>query len=374
MLPLLPRHGDILVITENHDDVTLLHQQDRFSVVVGESGSEQPVDDLHRRLTRSLAFQALPFPPGVFASAWIRCRGQVNSDLVARALRSVRPDGPVTVVLDVGAADRLSQATAAMRTVATSCGSVILGEGPESEGGYVWILRRQAAGHEGPPCDFCEPWRFRLNARAGLPGAAGVLWGDDDLYLIPDVSPVSAGHLLLVTSRHHLSMSAAPAPTIGALDGCTDRIDELFRRAYGRPAVFLEHGSTRGHPAGACIEHAHWHCLPDLGDILDQIARWDLRGRRHALDDLAGLRDSAYLLVRTHGETWVFDAENLPCQFLRLIVTEARHRPAWRWQQLLDTPQGRELVLDTLGVTIPAADMILAGTSPSAVPQGAGNE
>jgi hypothetical protein len=99
-----------------------------------------------------------------------------------------------------------------------------------------------------------------------------------------------------------------------------------------------------------------------------------LRGRRHALDDLAGLRDSAYLLVRTHGETWVFDAENLPCQFLRLIVTEARHRPAWRWQQLLDTPQGRELVLDTLGVTIPAADMILAGTSPSAVPQGAGNE
>ena len=51
-------------------------------------------------------------------------------------------------------------------------------------------------------CVLCPPLRFRFNHMVELPGAGGILCGDRDFFVVPDLAPVAEGHLLLVTTAH----------------------------------------------------------------------------------------------------------------------------------------------------------------------------
>lgn len=79
--------------------------------------------------------------------------------------------------------------------------------------------------------------------------------------LLPDMSPLTLGHLLLVSNRHYISFGQVVSDYADAVIAALAEIFPRYRASFGEPVV-MEHGSTSGMAGSACITHAHLHLLP----------------------------------------------------------------------------------------------------------------
>lgn len=207
-------------------------------------------------------------------------------------------------------------------------------------------------------CAFCPKLRFRLNRLENLPGATGVLWGDADFLVMPDLAPLTEGHVLVVTVHHAIAMAASGVESLRRLNIHLRHIDRLFRRAYGVGATFFEHGPRHPGTAGSCIDHAHVHALPARVSLLREVCRAGLEMEtatpatlfaRYAAGD-------SYLFVQEDDFRTSQSAVNLPSQLMRRIYTEAAGGQEWRWQRMYMTDDSRARFLATLNTLLPLAD------------------
>lgn len=296
-----------------------------------------------RRLVRRTAHSSA-FPPGVFAGCW--STATAASDAAALA-RLVRPGGVLAVE------------GAAPGTLASAGTPVPL------SGTDVRMVTTPPADAGEPDCVFCPDLRFRLNRTAGLPGAAAIVAGDESFFLMPDLAPVADGHLLLVSTDHHLCAGALRPYGWARLERWLDRASRLYQEAYGTAEVLaFEHGPARPQGAGACVDHLHLHLLPGTPPVAAAIESTGLTGvpaTARAVRDLHAAGRS-YLLV---GDT-VYPVEAPRSQALRwaaLTAVAPDAAPVWRWQQLFGLPGSRDRFLATLGALLPGADRLLSDRS-----------
>jgi len=368
---MLPGSGDVLLHSFRAGDEAILRSRSVFAMQC------HPVDNANLRsvetgglvVRRNLDRRPLPFSPDLFAGAWLRFEETPNNDELQESLRVVVPGGLVIVIVPavVNATAWLSQFQAEREENFRILGASQL-EGPD--GAQAILLIRSASTNKvarQTNCKFCPPLRFVTNHNANLPGAAAVLWGDDDFLVIPDIAPLDRGHLLLVSTQHYLSMGAILKSSHVILEEHVSRINRITELAFGKPAIFVEHGATQSHEAGACIDHAHWHCLPDNGTIMAKIERLGMHGEQGPLVMATDWynKERPYFLVRRGQEHFFYSAAQLPCQFLRFIAANNAmyHNP--RWQHVLSLSSNLELYFETLIRTLPAADTTLHATSRS---------
>ncbi|WP_131736767.1 HIT family protein [Actinomadura roseirufa] len=213
------------------------------------------------------------------------------------------------------------------------------------------MTEASAHGEPGDDCVLCPPLRFRFNGMANLPGETSVLAADADFLLMPDVAPLTDGHLLLVTRAHHQCAGAFGKRTWGRACRWRQRVAGLYGEAYGSDAFLLfEHGPATSQGGGACIDHAHWHFLPGTPGVRAVVEGSGLPGEpadRTALRSyfLAG---RSYLLIEEAGTATVHPGDGVRSQFLRWAVTAAGTRRAWRWQESFGLPDSRERFLRTV--------------------------
>jgi diadenosine tetraphosphate (Ap4A) HIT family hydrolase len=209
----------------------------------------------------------------------------------------------------------------------------------------------------GRECVLCPPLRYRINAMADLPGEESVIARDRDFLLIPDVAPLTEGHLLLVTSEHHQCAGDFPRPLWHAALRWRDHVSRLYDQAYGGGALLLlEHGPAVAQGGGACIDHAHWHFLPGTTGVRAIVEQQGLPGAPAAYTALrARFRTGrSYLLIEEQGTATVHPGDGVPGQFLRQAAALALHpgngppREAWRWQETFGLPESRRRFLRTL--------------------------
>ncbi|MFG2090767.1 MULTISPECIES: HIT family protein [unclassified Spirillospora] len=203
-------------------------------------------------------------------------------------------------------------------------------------------------GHE---CVLCPPLRFRFNGMAGLPGESGVVARDGDFLLMPDVAPLTEGHVLLVTLEHHRCAGAFGRDMWERALSWRDRVARLYGAVYGSDELLLfEHGPARPQSGGACIDHAHWHLLPGTHGVRTVV---EAQGHPGAPADHAALRaylrtGRSYLLIEEDGIATVHPGDGVPSQFLRWAVTAAGRDETWRWQETFGLPGSRRRFLRTL--------------------------
>ncbi|WP_026415014.1 HIT family protein [Actinomadura oligospora] len=201
-------------------------------------------------------------------------------------------------------------------------------------------------------CVLCPPLLFRLNAIAGLPGRDAVLAADDAFFLMPDLAPLTAGHLLLVSAAH-LPCAGAFGPDLWerAL-AWRGTVANLYRRAYGDPALLvLEHGPATPQGGGACVDHFHWHLLPGVTGVRALLAQDDLDGvpASHGALRERHRAGRSYLLVEESGDATVHPGDGVPSQYLRQATATVLRRPGpWRWQEVFALPESKALFHDTL--------------------------
>ncbi|GAA4129431.1 hypothetical protein [Actinomadura keratinilytica] len=207
-------------------------------------------------------------------------------------------------------------------------------------------------------CVLCPPLRFRFNAMADLPGHDCVLAADDAFLLMPDLAPLTDGHLLLVTTGHHQCAAAFSASLFGRALRWRRHVALLYTAAYGAADMLvMEHGPGSPQGGGACIDHAHWHMLPTTASVRAVLEEQGLRGRaatHRALRACFRARRS-YLLVEERGHSVMYPADGVPRQYLRWAAAVALGRrtggtapDVWRWQEMFGLPDSRARFLRTL--------------------------
>lgn len=113
--------------------------------------------------------------------------------------------------------------------------------------------------------DFCqelagdEDVTFRRIYGGSPPGR--VIARGSTLALLADMSPLTRGHLLLVSNAHYVSFGAVMCDHAEEVVAALKQIVPPYQASFGKP-VFLEHGSTMRMEGSACVTHAHLHLLP----------------------------------------------------------------------------------------------------------------
>lgn len=123
-------------------------------------------------------------------------------------------------------------------------------------------------GTTGPLCvgaDFCQELSgaadtdFSRTYR-GTPHSR-IICRSDNLTLLADMSPLTEGHLLVVSNDHYLSFGEVVCDHAEEVGHVLGVLFEQYSATFGEP-IMMEHGSSSAMDGAACITHAHMHLLP----------------------------------------------------------------------------------------------------------------
>jgi diadenosine tetraphosphate (Ap4A) HIT family hydrolase len=201
--------------------------------------------------------------------------------------------------------------------------------------------------------------RFALSNRLGLYASRDekILLESSDFLLIPDLSPLSPGHSLVITREHYRSFASLPSSMFDDLEHL--RVEARARihaiasvNGACRAIVMFEHGgpALSDQPGGgACIEHAHLHFFP----VSTGVAPLPLRDW---LEEYGDVHDAptwadvvritaggklGYLLCEDEDGRGILATdfvEPLPSQYMRRRLAKHLGISTWNWKAALLRP------------------------------------
>lgn len=160
------------------------------------------------------------------------------------------------------------------------------------------------------------------------------------LAVIPSVSPLRLGHLLVVPDQHRCSV-AQLEPTVR--NHLPDLVRDLARRFGGgnQTALVFEHGLGLGHSGGCGITHAHLHVVPASPSEVRR-AREEFAGA-FPTESVSGLTNALQVFGSTTSygllgelDDLLVTTSELPSQSMRKCVAKAIQSSAWNWRELSD--------------------------------------
>ncbi len=177
----------------------------------------------------------------------------------------------------------------------------------------------------GDGCTFCE--KFNQNEGPFLYVFDTVIWEDEDFVVVPALGTLNEGYCLLISRQHHTSIACFSTSLLRSCVKVKQFIGRHLVLQFG-PVVFFEHGQVcRAHKAGACIDHAHLHCVPLLNDITHRIRVDHRLNKLHEFGKIATSTeqyDGSYLFFQNQaGEMYTCDGNEVRSQYFRILVAEA---------------------------------------------------
>jgi len=210
-----------------------------------------------------------------------------------------------------------------------------------------------------PSCCFCSelssgllPEEYRLLAAR----SRRIVAASPSFVAMPSVSPLAAGHVLVLPLQHVTSLARLSVVELGELAGFAANLGQRVEHAFG-PVFFFEHGVSQDR-AGACgVDHAHLHVVPldpAVAASVEQVvaAQYATAGAT----ELVGLatrvsRRESYLAYGHHLDSLRYAvAPDIQSQYLRRLIAQARGQPAWDWRELFGWSEFARTV-EALGLT-----------------------
>jgi diadenosine tetraphosphate (Ap4A) HIT family hydrolase len=224
----------------------------------------------------------------------------------------------------------------------------------------VWISHRCASS------DFCDELAgvaetsfFRIYG--GNPESR-MLGQTENLAVIADLSPLTSGHILILSRQHHLNFAQVIEAYPSEIKALLDLLLPQYVEVFGRVTI-LEHGSAENMVNGACITHAHLHLLPISRQAVDEAMGNDgLHGTSfHSLQDFGRppwTRNAYYLSGAESGFRLYGPTSELPRQYLRSVAGAILGipDPEWDWAVVVRRGLLRETIARTLNWVLPLAD------------------
>jgi diadenosine tetraphosphate (Ap4A) HIT family hydrolase len=189
-------------------------------------------------------------------------------------------------------------------------------------------------------CAFCCEFRDgRLpEPLAGLAGVSNRIVRDFvEFAVIPSVSPLTNGHVMVVPRVHVTSIKQLPVDVLSRLP----EILESTLRISGTnlsDVLIWEHGVGCGRNGGCGVSHAHLHILPIQGaaEIARTLAEnWQTSVPCSIADyhEQSSMNNS-YLFWQSGHEGWLYESEDIPSQHLRRLIAMRLSLRSWDWKEL----------------------------------------
>lgn len=201
-------------------------------------------------------------------------------------------------------------------------------------------------------CPFCEEHKLELHERVGYTKEEALIYEDENVYAIPDLSPVSNGHYLIVPHKHYHSFSSCPEQVFHSLrKALLFIITEIY---CSTEVTVFEHGAVFEGTGGSSIDHAHMHILLDEIDLVSQIDKEHLYIEKMPFTKenfLSMKGKQPYILVgnKKYGLYLFTVDETLPSQYLRKVSAECLNSTInYNWRQCFDETESLERLKETL--------------------------
>jgi diadenosine tetraphosphate (Ap4A) HIT family hydrolase len=204
--------------------------------------------------------------------------------------------------------------------------------------------------HVSNNCCLCEEISSRTfpgQYRSAYPIDSRICHETDEFVVLPTVSPLCAGHVLILPRQHVSNLATLPEPARRALLACANSTVSVLAEHFGSDLYFFEHGVAE---AGlACgIDHAHLHILPLSAATADAVElHIETDFPAHSADSLVQslssstqVKTTSYLL---HGASLnsmrMSFSESIPSQYMRRLIADIQRRPEWDWKLLDGRPE-----------------------------------
>lgn len=195
-------------------------------------------------------------------------------------------------------------------------------------------------------------------------------------YVIPDDSPITEHHLLLVSKNHAYSWASLDDKSAGSLVSIRNRMSDYLLRKYPQNDVFFfEHGSgvmEDGRPihCGACGSHVHTHIhvIPlekrKISDLVNYVSArisktLNMQPTDLDLDQIPEKSNDPYLYVASNtSKAFLFptNIENacltVPSQYIRSLIGDYLGLSPSEWDYRVMFEQNRELAKQRIQATI----------------------
>ncbi len=202
--------------------------------------------------------------------------------------------------------------------------------------------------HTALNCCLCEELSskaFPGQYRSAYPVDSRICYETDEFVVLPTLSPLCAGHVLILPRRHVTNLATLPETARNALLVCARSTVRCLTEHFGSDMYFFEHGVS-GAGLACGIDHAHLHVLPLSAITADMVeSRVEADFSTHDADGLCQVLTLAgrigamsYLL---HGDSLdsirISLAGAIPSQYMRRLIAEVECRGDWDWK-LLSAP------------------------------------
>lgn len=171
-------------------------------------------------------------------------------------------------------------------------------------------------------CHFCKEI-FERNKEQGLPQEESIVYEDDSIYVMPDISPLVVGHMLIISKKHYQGYANADIKTIKSVENFL----EIYReRIKNRNFTIFEHGAVIERFAGASIDHAHFHIVPlrlNFKHDLEMEFHENSQCRLDELSEYSALKQPYLYFKRGKDEVgYVYKVGEIKSQYLRDIANK----------------------------------------------------
>ena len=187
-------------------------------------------------------------------------------------------------------------------------------------------------------CPFCRELQSgRLPDFCDANIGSRILHETKRFVVIPDISPLVPGHVMIVPKAHILCFGALEAAARGEFSGIVNATRAILKEHYG-PSVILEHGTSSVDDVADHVTHAHLHIVPAAIDIRDALLNFNTKTIA-GLSDLSSwaARDAEYIYFEScAGERFVADRiVGIKRLFFRREIAKqiGIPDPLWDWRQ-----------------------------------------
>lgn len=175
-----------------------------------------------------------------------------------------------------------------------------------------------------------------------------ILYETERFVVIPDISPLVPGHVMIVPKAHILCYGAIEPAARDEFASIVSATLTILEEHYG-PSVILEHGTSSLDDVADHVSHAHLHMVPAAIDIRDALRNFNTTTIA-SIFDLASwaARDAEYIYFEScAGERMVADRiTGIKRLFFRREIAKqiGMPDPLWDWR--------RNILSDNLRSTI----------------------
>src|SRR5260370_16477170 len=196
-------------------------------------------------------------------------------------------------------------------------------------------------------CEEISSKTFPDQYRSAYPVESRICHETGEFVVLPTLSPLCAGHVLILPRQHVTNLAALPEPALQALLVCAKSTVSRLAEHFGSDLYFFEHG-VPGAGLACGIDHAHLHVLPMSANTTSEVESrietdfpaQDADGLVQSLSLSAQVETTSYLLhcPTLHSMRMSF-TKRIPSQYMRRLIADVEHRSEWDWKLLTGRPE-----------------------------------